>query len=349
MTDIVFIMQYPIDQNKLSAYLQNHIEGFGNITEIMKFSDGQSNPTYKITTPNKTYVMRSKPAGELLKSAHMIGREYRVFNALNKTDVPVPTTYHLSDTENPIGPQFYIMEFLNGRIFWDPALPEMSASDRNDIYLNMATALAKLHNINANDVGLGDFGKAGNYFARQINTWSRQYNISKMSDDAGMARLMAWLPDNIPPETEDDNTPKLVHGDYRIDNMIFAHDSTDIKALLDWELSTLGHPLADLAYQCMQWRLPNNSRILKGLDGIERATLGIPTEDTYVDYYCKQRGIEKIQNWNFYIAFSYFRFIAILQGVVFRAANGNAANPENVDTMKVLIPLMINDAQELLD
>ena len=329
----------------LGSYLRKNIDSFGDLKTVEKFGTGQSNPTYKLETSRSTYVLRAKPPGELLKSAHAVDREYRVIQALKNTPVAVPKVFFLSDTdENPLGRMFYIMEHLEGRIFWDPSVPEVSKKTRSGLYNAMCKILADLHSVDIEKIGLSDFGKPGNYFARQTDRWVKQYRISRLKEDIVMEKVITFLENNLP---LDDEQISLVHGDYRLDNMIFDNNHPKIIGLLDWELSTLGHPLADLAYQCMQWRLPYQSG-MRGLNGLNRTELGIPLEEEYVDKYCEIRGISKIDNWNFYLVFSFFRLAAILEGVVMRAREGNASNPERAKKMSVAIPVLINMAAQLI-
>lgn len=332
----------------LAPYLSQSIEGFGRLMEITKFSGGQSNPTYKLKTEDKTYVLRAKPAGDLLKSAHQVDREFRVMQALSKSDVAVPAMLHLADeVTSPFGRMFFVMEYLDGRIFWDPALselPENANNARTKIYEAMNHSLASLHNVDVEAVGLSDFGKPGDYFARQLSRWTQQYHASEVERIEDMHTLIEWLEQNMP---EDDGNVSLVHGDYRLDNMVFSKQDESILGILDWELSTLGHPYADLAYQCMQWRLPNTGSF-RGLAGVDRKSLGIPTEEQYVDLYCKNRGIGKIDNWPFYVAFSFFRLAAILQGVYKRSLDGNASNPEKAKTYGAAVPILSAMAMQMI-
>jgi len=336
-----------LDIQSLAPYLAEHIDGFGTLSSIDKFSGGQSNPTYKLTTDTAQYVLRAKPPGELLKSAHQVDREYRVMKALQDTDVPVPRMLHLSDEDSPIGRMFFVMEFLNGRILWDPALselPEDANAERGAIYDSMNKALAALHSVNPEAVGLGDFGVPGSYFERQVSRWSKQYHASEVDRVQDMHDLIAYLDAEMP---EDDGVVSLVHGDYRLDNMAFAHDSADVLGILDWELSTLGHPLADLAYQCMQWRLPNAGSF-RGLAGVDRSAIGLPTEEAYVAKYCERRNIGYIDNWSFYVAFSFFRLGAILQGVYKRSLDGNASNPEKAKLYGAAVPVLASMAMQMV-
>jgi aminoglycoside phosphotransferase (APT) family kinase protein len=282
-------------------------------------------------------VLRAKPPGPLLKSAHQVEREYRVMAALASTEVPVPRVLALAeDAESPIGRAFFVMEHLDGRIFWDPALPGLDPTERAAVYDAMNATLAALHSVDVAAVGLSDFGRPGNYFARQTDRWMRQYRASAPAPNPDMERLMGWLPGHVPP---DDGQVALVHGDFRLDNIIFAPDAPRVIALLDWELSTLGHPLADLAYQCMQWRLPHDGG-MRGLGGLDRAALGLPSEEAYVARYCARRGLEGIGDWPFFLAFSFFRLAAILEGVVRRAHDGNASNPETARLYATAIPVL---------
>ena len=310
------------DKDSLSRYLENNIEEFDSLVGIDKFSNGQSNPTYLLNAKSGQYVLRRQPSGELLKSAHAVDREFRVIKALENSDVPVARAFHLCEDRDVIGSLFYVMSYQEGRIFWDPALPELNNSQRTDIYDEMNRMLAALHDVKIDAVGLSDFGRAGNYFERQVSRWSKQYKASETTRIDAMDKLMRWLPENMP---ADDGMVSLIHGDYRIDNVIFHPDQSKAVALLDWELSTLGHPYADLAYQCMQLRVDRDDAIA-GLGDADRIALGIPSEDEYVSQYCQRRGITNITNWDFYLAFSFFRLAAILQGVLKRAIEGNASS-----------------------
>ncbi len=312
-----------VDVDALGAYLEANVAGYSGPTQIDEFADGQSNPTYKITASSGEYVLRRQPSGKLLKSAHAVDREYRVLAALADTDVPVAKVFHLCEDRDVLGSMFYVMEYCDGRIFWDAAIPEVGKSERTAIYDEMNRVLAALHQVNIDAVGLGDFGKPGNYFERQYERWCSQYRASETRSVKAMEDLIAWLAENLP---ADDTKVSLVHGDYRLDNMIFHPSEPRVIALLDWELSTLGHPFADVGYQCMQLRLPPRVGSVSGLRGRDLTELGIPTEEEYVASYCRRTGIEGIDNFGFYVAFSFFRLAAIIQGVVKRAADGNASN-----------------------
>ena len=334
---------FDFDVARLAAYLEDKVAGFKGPLTAEKFAGGQSNPTFKITAASGEYVLRRKPPGELLKSAHAVDREYRVLSALANTEVPVVEVYHLCEDDSVIGSMFYLMEFKQGTVFWDPALPEMSNAERRVIFDRMNKVLVDLHSVDVDKVGLADYGRPSNYFARQTDRWSKQYRASELETIGDMDRLMEWLPQNMP---ADDGKLVLVHGDFRLDNIMFHPSEPRPLALLDWELSTLGHPYADLAYQCMQLRLDNDS-LLAGLGGIDRQALGLPSEEDYVALYCQRMGLENIPNWNFYVVFSMFRFAAILQGVAKRAQEGNASS-DKASRMGLLVKPLAKMAVELI-
>ncbi len=334
--------QFPEDTSALDAWASGRVKGWAGRSVARKFPTGQSNPTYLVTTPSARYVLRRKPSGKLLKSAHMVEREYRVLAALEAAAFPAPRALALCEDESVVGSVFYLMTHVDGRIFWDPAMPGSTRQERAGVYDAMNEALARLHAIDVAAVGLADFGKPGNYFARQLQRWSEQYRASETDDIADMNRLIAWLGAHTP---ADDGRSALAHGDWRIDNMIFAHDGPRLLAVLDWELSTLGHPFADLAYQCMQWRLPNAGEF-RGLAGLDRGALGLPDEAAYVAAYCRRAGLAGIPDWPFLIAFSFFRVAAIVQGVYKRSLDGNASNPERAAKMGAAAPLMARLAMQ---
>ena len=326
-----------LDPGNLAAYLESHVAGFSGVPEIEKFGSGQSNPTYMISASSGRYVLRAKPPGELLKSAHQVDREFRVMKALKDTAVPVPRMLHLSGEASPIGRMFYVMAYVEGRIFWDPALPDVSGNEeRTAIYDAMNKTLAALHDVDIDKAGLSDFGRPGSYFERQLSRWTKQYRATETGTVKDMDDLIAWLENHLP---EDDGRVALVHGDYRLDNMIFSPDAPAVAAVLDWELSTIGHPFSDIAYQCMQWRLPHTSGF-KGLGGIDRERIGLPSEKAYVERYCERRGLARIDNWVFCLAFSFFRLAAICQGVYKRALDGNASNPEKAKSYGEAVSLL---------
>ena len=325
-----------LDTTRLSDYLAAHIPGLSGPITAEKFAGGQSNPTFKLRSGDSSWVLRRKPPGELLKSAHAVDREYRVITALQNTDVPVPRTFVLCEDESVIGSMFYVMEYLEGRILWDPSLPEAASNEeRSAIFDSMNATMAALHNVDVDTVGLSDYGKPGNYFERQTGRWSKQYRASQTQEIPEMERLMDYLVANMP---EDDGKVSLVHGDYRLDNLMFHPTEPRAIALLDWELSTLGNPLADLANQCMAWMLPGGGGIA-GMMGVDRKSLGIPTDEEYIARYCERTGRKRIDNWNFYIIFSMFRLAAILQGVAKRAELGNASSPEAKARGELVVPL----------
>ncbi|WP_078084957.1 phosphotransferase [Microbulbifer mangrovi] len=329
---------FGFDEQNLAEYLQQNVAGFRGPLSAEKFSGGQSNPTFLIRASSGNYVLRRKPPGDLLKSAHAVDREYRVIAALANSDVPVVQVYHLCEDESIIGSMFYLMEYIEGRVFWDPALPGLTPEQRDAIYTEMNRVLAALHRVNVNGAGLSDYGPPGNFYQRQINRWSQQYRASATDTIPEMDYLMAWLPENQPENGPQDEQVTLVHGDFRLDNMIFHPTEPRVLALVDWELSTLGHPLFDLAYQCMQLRMPHDS-VLSGLGGINRAETGIPSEEQYVKMYCDRMGLKEIPEWNFYLAFCFFRFAAILQGVKKRALEGNASSEKALKMGELVEPL----------
>jgi aminoglycoside phosphotransferase (APT) family kinase protein len=320
-----------MNANTLAAYLETAIDGFRGPLTLEKFSGGQSNPTFLLRAASGNYVLRRQPPGVLLKGAHAIDREYRVLDALKDSSVPVARAHHLCQDPSVIGSMFYLMSFEQGRIFWDPALPELPREQRAPLYDELIRVLAALHEVDVDAVGLGDYGRPGNYFERQIGMWTKQYRACETGLIAAMETLIAWLPEHMP---QDDGQRSLVHGDYRLDNLIFDPTEPRVLALLDWELSTLGHPLADLAYFCMCLRLPSTGHI-SGLAGKDRVQLGIPTESELVANYCALRGIGEIANWHFYLAFSFFRLAAILQGVLKRAQDGNASSDKALQVGKM--------------
>ena len=309
----------------LERYLREHIPDFAGPLRVRQFMGGQSNPTYHLSTPGAQYVLRRKPPGKLLPSAHAVDREYRVITALAGSGVPVPRTYVLCQDDAVIGTWFYVMECVPGRVLTDPRLPDETPADRATIYDHMNVVLARLHTVDWKALGLEDFGRPGNYFARQIHRWTGQYRASETERIDSMERLIAWLPEHIPA----DDTTTLVHGDFRLGNTIVHPTEPRIVAVLDWELSTLGHPLADLGYNCMPYRL--SSETMDGFQGADLAALGMPSESEYLAAYCRRTGRAGIVDWEFYVAFSMFRLSAIAQGIMGRVIAGTASDPRARD------------------
>jgi aminoglycoside phosphotransferase (APT) family kinase protein len=328
-----------LDEAKLLAYLEAHVDGFVGPISVSKFAGGQSNPTFKIDAASGSYVLRRQPPGELLKSAHAVDREYRVIKALADSDVPVAKAYHLCEDREIIGSMFYLMEFCEGNIHWRPELKEIETPEqRSQMYDELIKVLAAIHSVDLEKAGLTDYGRPGNYFQRQLDRWSAQYRASELGTIDEMERLMVWLRDNMP---ADDGKVTLVHGDYRLDNLMYAGDNSKVIAVLDWELSTLGHPYADLAYVVMGMKLPasQNKNVVGGVGNIDWVAQGIPTEEAIVARYCALLGIDQIDNWNFFMAFSFFRLAAICQGVAKRAVDGNASNAAADDVAAMVRPL----------
>jgi aminoglycoside phosphotransferase (APT) family kinase protein len=308
------------DVARLEDYLAEHLEGFRRPLEVRQFKGGQSNPTYELVTPGARYVMRRKPPGKLLPSAHAVDREYRVIHALNATDVPVPRAHLLCEDPDVIGTPFYVMERVEGRVLWDPLLPGLAPDERRAVHESLFEALARLHRVDFEAIGLGDFGRPGNYFARQIHRWSKQYRASETEAIPDMERLMEWLPDNIPA----DDSVTLVHGDFKLDNTIVHPTEPRVIAILDWELSTIGHPLSDLSYPLSSRSVPGNA--LEDLDDAALRKLGIPTVDDTVALYCRHSGRSGVEHLDFYFAFNLFRSAAIYQGILGRVRDGTAAS-----------------------
>lgn len=313
-----------LDLEALGSWLAAHLPGFAAQLEVQKFNRGQSNPTYLLTSSAGRYVLRRKPPGVLLKSAHAVDREFRVQTALQATDVPVAGMHVLCEDVEVIGSAFYVMEYVPGRNFDDPRLPDLDKDRRTTIYNEMNRVLSAIHSVDLEKQGLVDFGPEGNYYRRQIDRWTKQYRASETGSITAMDELIDWLDRNVP---DDDGRRTLVHGDYRIDNLLFEPDGSRCLAVLDWELSTIGHPYADLAALIMQWQRPPGEEG-RGLSGVDRAAFGIPEDQSFIDDYCKRSGLPGIEGFGFYLAFAFFRMGAILQGVKKRALDGNASNPE---------------------
>ena len=310
-----------INEESLAAWLTANVPGFAGPLKVEQFNGGQSNPTYRLTTPGARYVLRRKPAGPILKGAHDVLREARVQRALAGSPVPVARIHAICEDEAVLGSAFYVMEMIEGRIFWDSSFPGVPHAERAAYFDEMNRVIAELHSLNPAALGLADYGRAGNYFERQISRWSQQYLADDLAGrDANMDAMIEWLPTAIPPGDE----TTIVHGDFRADNMIFHPDRPQVLAVLDWELSTLGHPLGDFAYHAMIMRLP--PEILGGLGGRDMAALGLPSEEEYVASYCRRTGRSGIPSWNFYLAFNLFRLAAILHGIKGRLLRGNASS-----------------------
>lgn len=304
----------------LQKYMEKNVEGFSGQIELRQFKGGQSNPTYQIHAGGKKYVLRRKPSGKLLKSAHAVDREYKVITALGKTDVPVAKTYALCTDDSVIGSWFYIMENIEGRIYW--TFPKTPTAERKDLFYAMNDTIARLHNVDYKAIGLEDFGKTGNFFSRQISRWTKQYRDSVDEKCTPMEELISWLEDNIP---ENDDV-SIVHGDYRLDNLVFHPTEPRVIAILDWELSTLGHPLSDFAYHCLPWSIPGTED--RGLAGRDPIEFNIPSEQEYIKAYFKKTHKEVVKNWNYYMAFSFFRVSGISFGIRGRLRDGTAVSKQ---------------------
>ena len=324
------------DVGRLEEYMASHVDSFRGPLKVSQFRGGQSNPTYLLEAESGRYVLRRKPPGKLLKSAHAVDREYRVISALYGADFPVPRPYVLSEDDEIIGTMFFIMEYVDGRIFWDLDLPNANPEGRAALYDDINNTIANLHSFNYEALGLDGYGKPGNYFSRQISRWSRQYRASEIGSIRSMDALIEWLPDNIPA----DDSCSIVHGDFRLDNMIVHPTRPKIIAVLDWELSTIGHPLADFTYHLMAWQMPKIDIGMPGLKGLDLGALGIPDEAAYTLRYCERTGRSGgIENRSFYSAFNFFRLAAILQGIAGRVRDGTAASAHAEQATAAVLPL----------
>ena len=328
---------HAFDTSTLQAHLQRTLPGFAGPLTVEQFKGGQSNPTYKLQTPSGTYVMRTKPGpvAKLLPSAHAIEREFRVMHALANSMVPVPRMLLLCEDETVIGRAFYVMQFIGGRVLWDQSLPQLQRSQRSAVYDAMNSVIAALHSVDLQAVGLADYGKPGNYFDRQIGRWSKQFLASVTEPIAEMHQLIDWLPQHIPASARDAAQVSIVHGDFRLDNLVFEPNAPQVAAVLDWELSTLGHPLADFSYHCMAWHIPPGT--FRGIGGLDHAALGIPCEADYVRSYCERVGARTgrtqdpkavMADWNFYLAYNLFRLASITQGIAKRVVDGIASSAQ---------------------
>jgi aminoglycoside phosphotransferase (APT) family kinase protein len=330
--------QHAFDEGKLAAYIRAHVADFSGELQVAQFKGGQSNPTFLVQAGSQQYVLRRKPPGVLLPSAHAVDREFKVISALAGTDVPVAKAHALCQDPEVIGTDFYLMDYVQGRIFWDPKLPDVAAKDRPALYDELNRVIAALHRVDYQAVGLGDYGKPGEYLARQVARWTKQYRASETENIEAVERLIEWLPAHIPAGDE----TAIVHGDYRFDNVIFHPTEPRILAVLDWELSTLGHPLVDFAYHCMTWRMDGSTgRGLGDLTPEQMAQMMIPAESDYVKRYCERTGRDGIpeRDWSYYMVFNLFRLTGILQGVMKRALQGNASSAEAIATGKRAKPL----------
>lgn len=336
--------EHVFDLSKLENYMRENIEGFKGKIAVRQFIHGQSNPTFIISDSNKKYILRKKPPGKLLPSAHAIERECRIISALQHTGVPLPRIYSLCEDDKIIGTSFFIMEHVEGRIFRDASLAKVtSSSERKAIYESAVRTLANLHAVDWQGAGLSDYGKTGNYIARQVKTWSKQYLASKTDDIKSMDALMEWLPENIP----DDDTTTIAHGDFRMENLIIHPTEPRVIAVLDWELSTLGHPLADLGYNSMKYHVLHSDYKTFGIKGLDHEAMGIPSESDYLNIYCEEVGRKHIPAWEYFVAFSMFRLAAIVQGVYKRGLDGNASSP-NAREFGKMVPYMANIAWEIV-
>ena len=336
-------VRVPLDQAALEQWLREQVPNYAGPLEIAQFNGGQSNPTYLLTTPGARYVLRRKPPGPLLKGAHDVLREARVLTALGTIRFPVPKVLGIEEDEAVIGSAFYLMDMVEGRIFWDAALESVPIDDRAPYFDAMNATIAALHSADVEALGLGSFGRPGNYFMRQIERWSKQYVEDELAGrDPDMDALVQWLPTAIP----DGDETSVVHGDFRCDNLIFHPTEPRVLAVLDWELSTLGHPLADFAYHAMLYRMPGD--IVAGIGGRDPVALGLPTEQQYIATYCRRTGREHIDNWDFYLAFNFFRLAAIVHGIKGRVIRGTATNAQAKERAKA-IPRLSALAREAMD
>jgi aminoglycoside phosphotransferase (APT) family kinase protein len=325
--------RHRLDEGALDAWLKANVEGYVGPLTINQFKGGQSNPTYQLVTPKRKYVLRKKPGGKLLPSAHAVDREFRVISALHPTGFPVARPYALCTDDSVLGAMFYVMEMVEGRVLWNGTLPELTPPERRTLYEHKIKTLAQLHNINHEAIGLADYGKAGNYFARQIDRWSKQYKLSETENIDEMNRLIEWLPQTIPPGER----TGIVHGDYRLDNLVIHENEPRVIAVLDWELSTLGDPLGDFTYYLMSWVMPHDGRA--GLGGIDVKALNIPTQDEAVALYCAETGREGIAELDWYFSYNAFRLACILQGIAGRVRDGTAASAHAAQMIARIRPL----------
>lgn len=317
----------------LETWLSANVEAYSGPSRIEKFSGGQSNPTFLLTAASGSYVLRRKPMGATLPSAHAVDREFRVLNALRQTDVPVPRVHALCRDEGVAGSMFYLMDRVPGRVFWDPRLPDFTRAERAEIFDSLNATIATIHGLDPAAIGLGDFGRTGDYLQRQVNRWTKQYRAAETGFNAAMEDLIAWLPQNMPAEGE----TRLVHGDYRLDNVLIDPTEPRVAAVLDWELSTLGDPRADFAYHAMTWRFAPD--LFRGLAGVDLASLGIPDEASYVSAYARRTGFDPRSDWKFFLVLSMFRIASILQGIAKRAEDGTASDARAAEVGGIARPI----------
>jgi aminoglycoside phosphotransferase (APT) family kinase protein len=337
--------EHAFEPAALEAWLEKNLDGYRGPLTLEKFEGGQSNPTYKLVTPSRSYVLRTKPGSveKLLPSAHAIEREFAVMRGLGSTKVPVPRMHGLCEDESVIGRVFYVMEYIPGRVLWDPSLPGMTTAQRGRIYDQMNSTIAALHTTDFVQCGLAGYGKPGDYFERQIGRWRRQYHAASATGERlpEMDKLVEWLPSHIPAAARDPRMISLVHGDFRLDNLMFHGEEDRVVAVLDWELSTLGHPLADFSYHCMAWHVPYGT--YRGMGGLDLQALGIPAEDEYIRSYCQRTALATPDaleaDWNFYMAYNMFRIAAILQGIARRAQDGTASSAQAVSAAASARPM----------
>ncbi|MDE3176110.1 MAG: phosphotransferase family protein [Pseudomonadota bacterium] len=304
----------------LEAWLRDQVAGYRGPARVEKFAGGQSNPTFKLVAPSGAYVLRRKPIGATLPSAHAVDREFRVLKALQDTDVPTPRVHAYCADVSVAGSPFYVMDFMPGRVFWDPRLPDQTRQERAQIFASLNGAIARIHSLDPQALGLADFGRSGDYLQRQIARWTKQYRAAEMARDSAFEELIAWLPAHAPPEGE----TRLVHGDYRLDNVLIHPSEPRVVAVLDWELSTLGDPRADFAYHAMAWRI--QPALFRGLEGVDFSALGVPDEAQYLETYIRRTGVDPRPHWRFFLVLSLFRIASILQGIARRALDGTAAD-----------------------
>lgn len=321
-----------LDEASLARWMRGAVPGFSDLRAMKKFSDGQSNPTYRIDTAGGPFVLRRKPFGTLLPSAHAVDREFRLLSALHPTGFPVPGPVALCEDEAVIGSVFYLMEMVDGRTFWDGTLPDVAKGDRRPLYAAMIDTMAALHAIDHETVGLADFGAPGNYVQRQVERWTKQYRAAQTDDIPEMDRLIDWLPRTLPEQSR----TAIIHGDYRIDNLIFAADAPRVAAVLDWELTTIGDPLADFAYLAMNWAIPRDGR--SGLGGVDLEAAGLPALDEAVARYCAASRRDSLPDLHWYFAYNLFRLVGIIQGIKKRIADGNASSTQAAETVAKLVP-----------